>query len=786
MRTNNRTSIILGFALFAMFFGAGNLIFPPTLGRLFGDRFAWSLLGFLLTGVGLPLMGIIAVAKAEGGIDHMARRVSPLIGKWLSIVIMLAIGPFLAIPRTCATTFELAITPNFPGINSWLFTAAFFAVVLFFALNPLAVVDRIGKILTPILLASLAFIIAKGIWDPIAAPATTLNEHVFGQSLVEGYQTMDLMAATIFGIVILNELRSKGIFERGTQLRTIVKAGTISAVSLAVIYGGLGFLGATTSGIAEQMSRTELLLYISHSLLGRAGGMTLGIAVSMACLTTAIGLTVVCGEYFNKLSYGKLNYRVVCVAVAAISFVFANAGVEMIVAIAVPVLITLYPVVMVLVILCLVGWKLKNRNIWRGAVAGAFLTGLMDAVHAIGVDVDLIEKIRSALPFTDLGIGWAVPAILLAGIGALIRPHRLIKSFRVLAVCPSQLATRIAIFDDSMPVYETAIPHRLDRTMTKAERNSQLVRIKEELGRRLAQLHIDLSTVDAVTARGGFLHPLSGGVYRVTASMLGDLEKHAWRQHPSNWGAVIANEIALANDIDAFIVDPVVVDEMDEVAHFSGLPEIKRVSIFHASNQKAVLRRVAKNLWKPYDKINTIVAHMGDGTSVAAHSRGRVIDVNNALDGDGPFSALSAGSIPTVDVVKLCFNEGATEDKVLHRIRNNSGILAYLGTIDVEEINRRIEEGDERATSVIEAMGYQVAKQIGALAAVLGGRVDAIALTGPYASCPHLTRYIMSRCDFIAPTFEYPGDSEIAALVSGALRVLRGEEEMLEYNPEPA
>ncbi len=783
MIPSRKTAIVVGFALFAMFFGAGNLIFPPTLGRLFGDRFAFSLLGFVITGVGLPLMGIMAVARAEGGIDHMARRVSPFFAKALSLALMLAIGPFLAIPRTCATTYELAVAPNFPFINSWLFSAIYFGIVLFFALNPLSVIDRIGKILTPLLLASLAAMIAKGIVSPIASPVPTTELHPFGKSLIEGYQTMDLMAATIFGIVLLNDLRSKGIFERAAQVKLIINAGLIAAVSLAIVYGGLNFLGATTSALPDQLSRTELLIFISNTLLGRASGVFLGVAVSMACLTTAIGLIVVCGEYFNKFSYGKLNYRWICIAIAAVSFFFANAGVEKIISIAVPVLVTLYPVVMVVVILSLFAWKLKNRNVWRGAVTGALVAGILEAIHASGASIDVTERIWEVLPLTHLGIGWVAPAAILGGLGALIMQRRAVKSFRVLAVCPSQLATQVAIFDDNIPVFETSIPHRLDRAMNKEQRDSELMLIKEELARRLAQLHIDLSTIDAVAARGGFLHPLPGGVYRVTRAMVDDLIRNAWRQHPSNWGAVIGGEIAEANDIDAFIVDPVVVDEMDDLARFSGMPDIKRASIFHASNQKAVVRRMAKNLWKPPQKINAIVAHMGDGVSVGAHRQGKVVDVNNALDGDGPFSAISAGSLPAVDVVKMCFQEGATEETVLHKIRNAGGLIAYLGVTDVSEINRMIEKGDGKAAEVIEAMGYQVSKEIGALAAALRGRVDAIALTGAYAGITSLARAIKSRCEFLAPVFAYPGESETSAIVGGALRVLRGEEELLEYDP---
>jgi LIVCS family branched-chain amino acid:cation transporter len=773
----------LGFALFAMFFGAGNLIFPPSLGKLAGVSYPLSALGFLLTGVGLPLLGIIAVAKSEGGIDHIARRIDPRFSKALAVIIMLAVGPLFAIPRTCATTYEIAIMPSMPFVGSWLFSAAFFAVVLWFALNPLAVVDRIGKILTPILLVSLLLMIVKGIINPIAAPVATGILHPFGTGLIEGYLTMDMIGATIMGIVILNEVRSKGVFDKRSQIKIIVRAGLISAISLAIIYGGLTYLGATMSAQADVFTRTGLLVSIGHDLFGVFGGPVLGVIVAAACLTTAIGLTVVCGEYFNKLSYGKLSYKVVCITVASVSLILSNAGVDTIVKFAIPVLVTLYPAVMAVVILCIIGRPLENRNIWRGAVSGAFAVGFVHALHAGGVTAWPIPWINANLPLNSLGVGWVLPAVVLGAIGAFFKIRKPERSFRILAVCPSQLATRIAIFDDTLAVFDAHIPHIIDRAMSAEERNAQLEAIRTEFARRLAEHHIDLSTVDAVAARGGFLHPLPGGVYRVTRRMIEDLEKNAWRQHPSNWGAAIASEIAEAHDIDAFIVDPVVVDEMDDVAHFSGLPEIKRTSIFHASNQKAVVRRVAKNLWKRYDQINVIVAHMGEGTSVGAHRGGKVVDVNNALDGDGPFSAINAGSLPTVDVVKMCFEANATEESVLHRIRSAGGLIAHLGTTDVDEINRRIDAGDIKTKAVIEAMGYMVAKKIGALAPVLQGRVNAIALTGELASIQHLATFIKSMVGFLAPVFIYPGESETGALVRGALRVLRGEEEMLEYEP---
>jgi branched-chain amino acid:cation transporter, LIVCS family len=775
-----RNIIVLGFALFAMFFGAGNLIFPPQLGRIFGDQFAWSTIGFLITAVGLPLLGVLAVAKAEGGIDHLARRVDGRVAKILSIVVMLAIGPLYAIPRTCATTFELGIEPNISLLGSWPFSFIYFGVVLFFALNPLSVVDRIGKVLTPLLLLSLLTLIVKGVFDPISPLAITDAARPFGRSLVEGYQTMDLIAATIFGIIILNELRSKGIFNKGEQIKAIVWAGVIAAIGLAVVYSGLLYLGATSGGIPGDLSRTELLHAIANRLLGGGGSVLLGVAVSMACLTTAIGLTVVCGEYFNKLTLGRLNYKAVCITIAAVSLILSNVGVSSIIKIAIPPLIAFYPVLIVLVVLCLVGKPLANRNIWRGAVAGAFIAGLIDAVRSLGMDDGTLEAISKFIPLSEQGLFWLIPAILLGGVGAMFREKPL-EEFRTLSICPSQLATRVAIFDDMTPVFETTIPHQFEDAMDDRSKTSQLVMIRNAIQEVLDKECIDLSTIKAVVSRGGFLHPLPGGTYRITEEMITDLAEHAWRQHPSNWGAAIAYEIAIAHDIDSFIVDPVAVDEMKPVARFSGLPEIKRASIFHASNQKAIVRRAAKNLWKRYDQINAIVAHIGEGTSVGAHERGRVVDVNNALDGDGPFSALNAGSLPTVDVVKMCFADGATEENILNQIRSAGGLLAYLGTTDVVEIARLLDDGDEATRNAIEAMGYQVAKEVGALSTTLKGRVDAIAITGELAAIKPLTQYIRAHIRFIAPVFVYPGESETKALVSGTLRVLRKQDEILEY-----
>ncbi len=762
-----------------MFFGAGNLIFPPTLGRAAGFDFIFAMIGFILTGVGLPLLGVIAVAKSEGGIDHIARRVDPIFATLLSIVIMLAIGPLLAIPRTCATTYELGIQPLAPWLGSWIFSFIYFGAVLFFALNPLSVIDRIGKILTPLLLIALLTIIGVGMVHPIGALGRGTIDHAFGKGFIEGYQTMDLMASVIFGIIILNDVRSKGVFEKGSQLKSIVCAGMIAAAGLAVVYGGLVYLGATTAGVGREFTRTELVSFIASSVLGRWGGIALAVAVSMACLTTAIGLTVICGEYFNKITRGRLNYKAVCIVVAGMSLVFSNAGVEEIIRIAVPPLVALYPVVMVLVFLSLMSGWFANRNIWRGAVFGAFTVGILEASKAMKITVPAGEWIYEILPLTDQGLGWLVPAILLGGLGALLRP-RPRPVYRVLAVSPASSGTSVALFENETTLFEQFVAHPA-QVFSAAEQTAQGSIIMDEVMGVIREHRLDQIKVDAVAGRGGFTRPLPSGVYRISEGMLEDLRKGVYGTHASNWGAYIAHQLGQALGVPAFVVDPVVVDEMGMLARLTGLPELSRHSIFHASTHKAVVRRVARNLWKRPEKINVIVAHVGDGTSVGAHQRGRVVDVNNALDGDGPLSSIATGTLPTGDLVRLCYSGALSEHEMIARVRDRGGMAAHLGTGSIDEIERRINEGDEKALYVLEAMAYQVAKEIAHCAAVLKGRVDAIALCGEFVASERFVNWIQDRVRFIARVFRYPQENEALAIAKGVLRVLHGEADARDY-----
>ena len=278
------------------------------------------------------------------------------------------------------------------------------------------------------------------------------------------------------------------------------------------------------------------------------------------------------------------------------------------------------------------------------------------------------------------------------------------------------------------------------------------------------------------------MKPIEGGTYQVNDRMLEDLRAGLLGEHASNLGGILAFEISKAIGKKSFIVDPVVVDEMQDLARISGLKGIERKSIFHALNQKAVARKYAKSIDRKYEELNLIVAHLGGGVSVGSHEKGRVVDVPNALDGEGPFSPERAGSLPVGDIVNICFSGKYTKEEVKKMLKGNGGIVSYLNTNDAREVEERIDKGDEDARLIYYAMAYQVAKEIGASAAVLKGKVDGIIITGGIAYDKKFTSWIEERVSFIAPVIVYPGEDELTALAEGGLRVLRGEEEAKIYN----
>jgi butyrate kinase len=354
---------------------------------------------------------------------------------------------------------------------------------------------------------------------------------------------------------------------------------------------------------------------------------------------------------------------------------------------------------------------------------------------------------------------------------------------RILAVNPGSTSTKIAVFAGDEPVFIETIRHD---TMQLGSFGGVMDQEGYRRGLILAALYrhcIAVADLAAVIGRGGLMRPIPGGTYAVDETMLDDLRSCRFGTHASNLGAILARALADEAGIPAFIADPVVVDELAPLARYSGHPDISRRSIFHALNHKAVARMTAAELGLPYAELRLIVAHMGGGVSVGAHDRGRVVDVNNALDGDGPFSPERSGGLPAGDVVGWCFAPGADEAEIRRRITGRGGFLAYLGTADGLEIDRRAAAGDARAREVREAMAYQVAKEIGAMAAVLEGRVDAVVLTGGLAHDPVLVELIARRVAFVARVTVHAGEDEMGALARAAQHALDNPAEIRRYGP---
>lgn len=352
--------------------------------------------------------------------------------------------------------------------------------------------------------------------------------------------------------------------------------------------------------------------------------------------------------------------------------------------------------------------------------------------------------------------------------------------YRILAINPGSTSTKAAVYEDERPLLTVAMQHSPEEIARFPQIIDQHEWRKNLVLEALRTERFDIATLSAVIGRGGLVHPLEGGVYTVNDALCRDL-RHTTHHHASNLGGLIAREIADELGLPAYIADPVVVDEMIPYARITGVPELPRLSIFHALNQRAIARRYAADTGRRYDELNLIVAHMGGGITVGAHRRGRVIDVNNALSGDGPFSPERAGNLPPGALVDLCFSGKYTRAELQRLISSQAGLLAHLGTTDVREILRRIDEGDMRAMLVLRAMCYGVAKEIGQRAVALRGKVDAILLTGGIAHGKRLTDFIAEHVSFIAPVCVYPGENELEALALNALAVLRGEERAKRY-----
>ncbi|MBE6087617.1 butyrate kinase [Clostridium beijerinckii] len=354
-------------------------------------------------------------------------------------------------------------------------------------------------------------------------------------------------------------------------------------------------------------------------------------------------------------------------------------------------------------------------------------------------------------------------------------------SYKLLIINPGSTSTKIGVYEGEKELFEETLRHTNEEIKRYDTIYDQFEFRKEVILNVLKEKNFDIKTLSAIVGRGGMLRPVEGGTYAVNDAMVEDLKVGVQGPHASNLGGIIAKSIGDELNIPSFIVDPVVTDELAAVARLSGVPELPRKSKFHALNQKAVAKRYGKESGQGYENLNLVVVHMGGGVSVGAHNHGKVVDVNNALDGDGPFSPERAGSVPIGDLVKMCFSGKYSEAEVYGKVVGKGGFVGYLNTNDVKGVIDKMEEGDKECESIYKAFVYQISKAIGEMSVVLEGKVDQIIFTGGIAYSPTLVPDLKAKVEWIAPVTVYPGEDELLALAQGAIRVLDGEEQAKVY-----
>ncbi|MGR7839886.1 branched-chain amino acid transport system II carrier protein [Finegoldia sp. P3-F-LR] len=413
--------IIVGFALFAIFFGAGNLIFPPYLGVLSGTEYKKAMLGFLLTDPVLPILGVIITAKLGGGAEDLGKRVGNKFAKILGTVTILTIGPLFAIPRTAATTHEVFVSKVFPGTPEWVTALIFFMLTAIFVFNETGVIDKIGKYLTPGLVIILLVIIGKCIVDPIGVMNIATENQIFLKGFAEGYQTMDALGAALMTGIVVSDLKRKGYVNDEERLKLVKWVGLVAFVLLAIIYGGLIYVGATASKIyTVQNTRVDILLGTVQNILGSAGKIAIGIAVSLACLTTSVGLSAIAGDFFSNITKDKLGYKPIVLATVVISGVLSLVGVEALIKAAVPILSTVYPIIMVLIFLGIFEKYIKYDLIYTGAVLATFVVSFVEVLNQNFKILQGFTDAIKTLPLSSVGFEWLLPAIVMGAVFGVI------------------------------------------------------------------------------------------------------------------------------------------------------------------------------------------------------------------------------------------------------------------------------------------------------------------------------------------------------------------------------
>ena len=422
MNKEIRDILIIGFALFSMYFGAGNVIFPPFLGFQTAGEWISAFVSYYMADIGLALVAVFAMLKCKSDIEGVTKRIGKYPAMILSTAIVLCIGPFVAIPRTSASVHEMSIIPIFGDISPVITSVVFFLIILVLCLNESSVVDIVGNFLTPALFIGLLILIIKGIVDPIGVIESEPKiSHVVSAGIASGYQTMDVLASLVFGVIILRNVKERGYKDENTQMLITGASSLVAGLGLLIVYGGLTYLGATSSGIFEDtISRSALVTSIVRLLFGEMGIILFAVVVGLACVTTAVALVSSTASFFDELSNGKIPYKLVVIVVCIFSAITANLGLDYIIAIAGPVLNIIYPAAIVLIILTIFGNEIKNDNIFKFAAFGAVLASVMEMLMQSGMGFGFMAR----MPLANIGFAWLVPAIIFGFIGFFFKSKR--------------------------------------------------------------------------------------------------------------------------------------------------------------------------------------------------------------------------------------------------------------------------------------------------------------------------------------------------------------------------
>ena len=412
--------IVCGFALFAIFFGAGNLIFPPYLGVISGDKWWLSAFGFLLSDPFFPILGVIITMILGGNAEDLGKKVSPLFAKILCTISILLIGPLFSVPRTGATTHEVFVKLFIPESPQWITSLVFFGLTLIIALNSTKVIEVIGHFITPALLITLALVFAAATVNPPAPAEQITSTHLFANAFKEGYQTMDALGASLMAGIVITDLKRRGYHDKQSQIKAGIATGLVAFILLGIVYTGLTYAGSTVSAYySAESERTQVLIGMIDALLGPIGQSAMGIIVALACLTTSVGLTSTCGHFFESISHSKLSYRNVVMVTVIIEFMMSLFGVDGIINIAVPVLSLIYPLVMVLILFSIFDRYFTSAWPYIGGLIGAGIVSVIQSMHLFGQMngmsiFNMQAKWIQGLPLSSMSLEWLIPAFIMA------------------------------------------------------------------------------------------------------------------------------------------------------------------------------------------------------------------------------------------------------------------------------------------------------------------------------------------------------------------------------------